>query len=206
MKLHCHIITLFILITLCIPLRADELSTTPDAVQAPQTTGSLWSGQTQSMFIAKPYGVGDLLTVIINQQSSSITSANHVTKKDFEASANPGTGWLDFIKGLGAKADRSTSGAGNAATSTTLVDRLTVAVTKVLPNGNLAIEGTRTIKLECDETLLTFLGEVNPNDIEPERIVMSEQVANQRMTAKGMGPIAEKQRPGFLSRVLSFLW
>ena len=173
----------------------------------PVMATSLWNDSAKNRYKdAKARAVGDLLTVIIVQQSSSATEAKHVTDKSLNVNGSGGSGWFSGFTGLGVKTDRSTNGNGAASSSTSLADQLTVRVTEVLPNGNLKIEGTRNIRLEKDEMTLIFSGLVRQDDIAPDNSVISTAVADQRLEAKGTGPIAEKQRPGILSRLLSLLW
>jgi flagellar L-ring protein FlgH len=77
---------------------------------------------------------------------------------------------------------------------------------EVLPNGILRIEGVRNVQLEKDVMTLVFSGTVRQEDIAPDNCVYSVQIADQRLEATGVGPIAEKQRPGLLTRLLSWLW
>lgn len=168
---------------------------------------SLWPLDGTALCVdTKACKVGDLLTVIIDQDSSSSTQAKHTTSKGMNVNANAGTGMLDSFLGFGSTTDRSTSGAGASVASTRFFDRLTVSVVEVLPNGNLKIEGKRTMKLEKDEMNLVFTGLVRPQDVQADNSVPSMYIADQRLEAAGLGPIAEKQRPGIISRLLSFLW
>ena len=168
---------------------------------------SLWSNQSQSLFTdARAHTVGDLLTIVIVESSSASTQAKHTTSKSMNAQANAGTGIFSGFTGLGAKASRSSDGEGTSQTSTQLTDRMTVTIKEVLPNGNLHIEGTRTIKLEKDTMTLTFSGNVRPQDIAPDNTISSVLVADQCLITKGGGPIAEKQRPRLLYNLLTLLW
>ncbi|MHB9024208.1 MAG: flagellar basal body L-ring protein FlgH [Armatimonadota bacterium] len=168
---------------------------------------SLWSENQSSRYVdTKARAVGDLLTVIVIEKTSTSTQATHQTKKDADAKLEEGTGWLKFITGLTAKAGRTTSGSGSSANTTRLTDQLTVTVKEILPSGNLRVEGLRAYKLEKDEMTLCFSGVVRPADIAPDNTIVSYLVADQRVMSLGKGPITEKQRPGLLSRILAFLW
>lgn len=173
----------------------------------PSWANSLWCDRTGNQFSDnKARAVGDLLTVVIVQESSATTQAQHATAKSQDANAGAGSGLLKKFPGFGVKADRTTTGSGTSAASTRLTDSITVRVTEVLCNGNLRIEGTRHVKLEKDEMTLVFSGIVRQEDIAPDNSVTSAQIADQCLASKGCGPIAEKQHPGLLSRILSVLW
>ena len=168
---------------------------------------SLWNDTSRSLYSdPKARVVGDLLTVIINTNSAVSSQAQHVTSKNMSVDASAGTGLLKFFPAMGAKAGRDTNGSGSLSASTQFLDQLTVVVKETLPNGNLRVEGQRTLTLEKDETIITFSGIVRPQDVAPDNTVLSSSIAEQHLTTKGHGPIAEKQRPGWLSRFLSWLW
>jgi flagellar L-ring protein precursor FlgH len=173
----------------------------------PAPTGSLWAAQSKSLFLdTTAHALGDLLTIIIEQDSSSATQAKHETSKSIGVKGDPGTGWLGGFKGMAVKTERGTNGSGASQAYTRLLDRLTVTVTEVLPNGNLRVAGSRCITLEKDTFTLTFSGVVRLEDICPDNTVSSINIADQCLIANGNGPIAEKQRPGWFSRLLSLLW
>lgn len=173
----------------------------------PAVADSLWTATARDRLAdARARAVGDLLTVYIVEESSALTQAQHTTGKGQDVSAGAGSGWFGRFPGFAVKSNRTTNGSGSAAASTRLDDRITVRVTEVLPNGVLRIEGVRHIKLENDEMELVFRGSVRQEDISPDNCVLSTQIADQRLESKGNGPIAEKQRPGLLSRLLAFIW
>ncbi|HEX2951302.1 MAG TPA: flagellar basal body L-ring protein FlgH, partial [Armatimonadota bacterium] len=143
---------------------------------------------------------------IVAHDSTATTTATHSTSKGTGVNASAGSGLFDVFPGFGVKADQSTSGKGTSTASTRIVDRITVTVMEVLPNGNLRIQGARTIKMEKDEMKLIFSGVVRPNDISYDNSVSSLLVADQRLEEQSSGPIASKRRPGILSRLLDYLW
>ena len=173
----------------------------------PAVADSLWTAAAKDRLAdTKARTVGDLLTVIIVEESRASTLAAHTTGKGQDVSAGAGGGWFSKFPGFAVKSNRTTNGTGSATASTRLDDRITVRVAEVLPNGILRIEGVRHIKLEKDEMQLVFSGSVRQEDISPDNCVESTQIADQRLESKGNGPIAEKQRPGLLSRLLAFIW
>lgn len=168
---------------------------------------SLWNDTSRSLYSdPKARVVGDLLTVYINTNATVSSQAQHVTSKNQSVSATAGTGLMRFFPAMGMKAGRDTNGSGSTSSSTQLLDQVTVIVKEVLPNGNLRVEGERTVKIEKDVSIVTFSGIVRPQDIAPDNTILSSAVAEQTLVTKGTGPIAEKQRPGWLNRFLSWLW
>jgi flagellar L-ring protein precursor FlgH len=79
-------------------------------------------------------------------------------------------------------------------------------VEKVLANGNLYINGKREIKVNNEMQYIHFSGIVRPEDISPENEVSSTYVASAKITYAGIGPVADKQRPGWAGRILDYVW
>jgi len=149
---------------------------------------------------------GDVVTIVVVQQSTTSHQAAHETGKQFSASGGPGGGILDFFPELSISTERSTAGAGKTSESTRLTDRITGVIVERTPEGNLRLEARRSVKLNRDKLTLVLSGLVRPDDISPDNTVSSTQLAELQVEWSGRGPIPEKQRPGLLSALLSLLW
>jgi flagellar L-ring protein precursor FlgH len=177
------------------------------AFALPAGADSLWTLGSGSLFADhKARQVGDVVTVIVVEQTVTQHKASNQVDKDTEASAQAGTGLLSFFPDLSLSAERSASGSGTSTSQTSLVDRLTARVVALMPNGLLQIEGTRRIQLHADRLEVRLKGLVRPRDIAADNTVFSTQVSDQEITWTGTGPVAEKQRPGLVTRILRFLW
>jgi flagellar L-ring protein precursor FlgH len=169
---------------------------------------SLWpEDQKTSMYQdQRARAVGDLLTVIIVQSTVASHEAQSDTKKDTSAKADKGIGLLKFFPDLGLSATRSTSGSGSTSSKTQLADRMTVKVTAVLGSGALQIEGVRSTVISAEKVEVRLTGVVRSQDISADNTILSSNIADQQLTFTGKGPIAEKQKPGLISRLLRFLF
>jgi len=79
--------------------------------------------------------------------------------------------------------------------------RLTVRVVDVLPHGTLVVAGRRTIVMDGEEKFLRLAGLVRPADVTASNTVLSEQVADARISFKGDGTISRATDPGLLDPV-----
>jgi flagellar L-ring protein FlgH len=173
----------------------------------PVSADSLWKANTESQFAdRKASKVGDILSIIVVETSTATHEVSRDSKKKVNGSASAGSGLLDFIRPFGASSERSASGSGNATQSTNLVDRITVQVVEVLPNGLLRIKGQRTVQLQPDKMSLILTGLVRGEDVTPDNTVASTKIAELTIVSNGKGPIADTQKPGILSRILRLLW
>jgi flagellar L-ring protein precursor FlgH len=165
----------------------------------------------------KPRRVGDVLTVVLEEETSASKAAKTGTdKKNSTDISNPtllgspvefGTpGFLPLAShngnGLGTslEAERSFSGSGNASQSNRLSGSVTVTVAQVLANGNLVIRGEKWLKLNQGEEYVQISGIVRPADIRPNNTVLSTQVADARIAYTGKGAINDANVMGWLAR------
>jgi flagellar L-ring protein precursor FlgH len=79
---------------------------------------------------------------------------------------------------------------------------MSAIVTQVLPNGNLVIEGKRLVRVNNEEQVMILSGVIRPRDVAADNSILSTLVADAKIFYSGEGVIADKQRPGWLSRGL----
>ena len=79
-------------------------------------------------------------------------------------------------------------------------------VRKVLPNGNLFVEGHRVILVNAEEQHFYISGVVRPIDIDQENSVKSSMVADAEIEFVGRGVLTDNQKQGWLSRFLGWIW
>jgi len=147
--------------------------------------------------------LGDLVTVIVSESSSSNRTAETNLKKESNNNFNlsnlfgrtPSKGQFDFIGNNEQKAN------GNITRQDGVTAQVPARVVKVLENGLLVVEGRRAIVVNDETQTLAFSGVVRPEDIGPDNTVQSTQIADAEVTVLGKGVLAEKQRPGILQRL-----
>lgn len=108
--------------------------------------------------------------------------------------------------GLSGSADTTFRGAGSTARTERLTATVPCVVKKVLPNGNLYIEGHRVVLVNNEEQHFYLSGVVRPIDIDQENSVKSSVVAEAEVEFTGRGVITDNQRQGVLSQFFSWIW
>lgn len=144
--------------------------------------------------------IGDIMTVLINiNDSAKVDNSTTRSRTSTNSAAIPS---LPFGLGRGGKLVDTTSGIDNKGAGK--VDRseaisLTVAaiVTKVLPNGNLIIQGRQQVRVNNELRDLTVAGIVRPEDISATNTVKHTQIAEARVSYGGKGQITDLQQPGY---------
>lgn len=186
--------------------------------------GSLWSEMSEvSLFQdMKARKVGDTVTVRIVEDPEAQLNANTNTsrsssleasklkflgymkalaEKNSRLAQNPGTDDL-MLASLGMKHD----GKGSTDRDGHVKAYVSAVVEKVLFNGNLYISGQREVRVNNETQYITLSGVVRPKDITSSNEVSSSFIADARITYSGNGPVADKQRVGWLGRVLDYVW
>jgi len=196
-------------------------------------TGATQSGSFL-FFDEKAATVGDLVTVVIVEATEAQGDAR--TETDARRLANVGmssdVGFQKLVtspvQGLlrvfgfddeGTKVDQGdqlnvvnsqmqSEFTGEALTSRrgTFTGVITCRVVGVLPNGILHIRGRRSVVVNHEAQYISLEGLVRREDLTIENSVLSNSVAEMRLSYDGMGVLDDKQRPGFMSRFLDWAY
>jgi len=177
-------------------------------------TIKVWSGdfgQGASLFSdIKAHKVGDILTVMIYENSNAATQNETKTEKsgDFSTSGGPGHGTLRFIPFFSASGQHENNydGKGENLRSQVLRSKISVTVVGIKENGDLIIKGTRTIGISKDKETITLTGVVRQKDIKPDNSIESYLVADAEISYTGKGTANDAARPGIVMRFLNWLF
>lgn len=168
-------------------------------------------GQSQSLFTdIKANKIGDILTVLIYENSIATTKAETKTEKTDEnsVSGGPGIGKLDFIPLFGADSENKSSfnGSGENLRNQNLRAKISVTVVDIRENGDLIIKGSRAIGISKDKETMTLTGVVRQRDISADNTVDSYKIAEAEIIYTGKGAANTASRPGILSRFINWLF
>jgi flagellar L-ring protein precursor FlgH len=176
---------------------------------APRTDGAIYqAGQEMALFAdLKARRVGDVLTIVLNENTNASKSATTTTSK---ASATADTGPALFGKSITTKGvpildttlsgSNTFAGSGAATQGNSLVGSLTVTVTNVESNGNLVVEGDKSLKLNQGDEFIHISGVIRPADIATNNTVTSDKLADAHISYSGKGVINSANEMGWLTR------
>lgn len=83
---------------------------------------------------------------------------------------------------------------------------VTAMVTDRLESGSLVIEGRKNVKINAENQTVVVRGVIDPRDLDKERVIDSDLVADAEIEYIGEGQLSKKSKPGFFSRVLDVLF
>ena len=84
--------------------------------------------------------------------------------------------------------------------------RISARVDSVLANGNLAITGNRTIIINGEEQVISLSGIVRPSDIQADNSVYSYNISDAHIAFAGNGIVSSAQGPGWITKLLHWLF
>jgi len=190
------------------PMYAPKYPNVPAPERA--TPGSLFAnGSYTSLFDdAVARRVGDVLTVMLNESTSSTKSANTSIAKDSKATLAEPSILGRLVQGRGntggdlvnIDGSNNFSGSADSDQKNSLQGSISVTIAEVLPNGSFIVKGEKWMKLNQGDEYLRISGMVRPVDINASNEVDSTRLANARITYGGKGTIADSNKPGWLSR------
>jgi flagellar L-ring protein FlgH len=186
----------------------------------PSTEGSLWqeNGTVMGELFVNPKArrVGDIVTIKITESAKASNNATTNTKRDssvsvgidkflgLENNVTPTQGLNPFGR-IAGSANNQFKGEGGTSRSGDLDAYITTRVIGVLPNGNLAISGSRQIVVNNESQLIVVTGVIRSRDISSENVVLSTYISDARIAYSGSGIVNDSQRKGWLANILDIV-
>ncbi len=177
-------------------------------------SGSLLEREGYRSLVAdqRAYRPGDNLTVLITESATASTTASTTTNKDgttsgslFANSNTTGTNPYTRTFAPSLELTEDFKGGGKIERAGKLLARITVVVQSVEANGNLRVKGDQEIFVNEEKQRISVEGGVRPQDILTDNTVLSTRLSEAKIELTGQGLLAEKQKPGILTRFLSWL-
>lgn len=199
-------ILLMVGIALCTVASVRGQQLPPDA----ENPGSLFPKNFRNPFMDRTAKMeGDIVTILISESSLASFAASTNTSKKDQNSVNKILGPALFgklIPDLGTGASGSSSGQGTTNQTSRLSAKMAAIVRKVLPNGNLVIEGVRQVRVNKDTQTYLLTGIIRADDVQSNNTVLSENIAEAEIKLDGKGQISDRTRRGLITRIIDWLF
>jgi len=169
--------------------------------------------------------VGDIVMVTVTETSAGKHKADTTASKDnsntYGIIAQPGGIYKDASRvvpgalglgALGAGAAVNTSSVsshkatGETKQESTLTATVATRVIRMLPGRVMQVEGARQIRINAETQILVVRGLVRQRDIDSKNTVPSTALADAKIEVYGQGMLSDKQRGGWLSRMIDNVW
>lgn len=156
---------------------------------------------------SKAREVGDLLTIVLVENTRAKTNAKTAVTKDAGVGLAAPTIFGQGVTYNGKpllqaeiEGSRSFGGAGDSAQSNQLDGSITVSVVEQLGNGNLRVAGEKRVRLNQGDELVQVQGIVRTADIGPDNRINSDRVGEAQIVYGGRGTLARSNAMGWLGR------
>jgi flagellar L-ring protein precursor FlgH len=203
------------------------------AVLRENNPGSLFNETEADQFFAdgRARRVGDLVVVKIMEQTAAKTkadtTANKNTTNQYGIGAFFGQGSVPMVPivnanlpgvksartdptrnilALDTRSGSTLSGTGETKRENNVRTSMAARVIRVLPGGLLQIEGARETRVNEETEYMVLTGVVRSKDVAADNSVMSTQVADLSINYYGKGVLADKQKPGWFTRLMDNIW
>ncbi|MCF7707921.1 MAG: flagellar basal body L-ring protein FlgH [Verrucomicrobia bacterium] len=174
---------------------------------------SLWKDDTsRSMFAdRRAHAVGDILTIIVQENSTTSKDANTKTSKQ----SGVDIGISKFLYGpeasglltkegqypaLKFNTSSQFDGSGQVGTSEKIIAKIAVRVVDKLPNDTLLIEGSRRTSFAGEKQDVVLRGFVRTDDISSNNTVYSYNIADVEIQFYSRGTATDGQKKGWFTR------
>lgn len=169
---------------------------------------------------AKTYQIHDLVTIVIDENTSQASNQLLDTQKDYNLSGQltqfPSlkylldgqleTGDRNPVANVGTSNTDKFKGQGKYSRTDTFVAKVTAQVIDVKPNGMLVLEARKTIKTNKEEQVLVLSGTCRREDVTNLNTVLSSQLAELTLISQNEGHVKDASDKGWISRVLSTIF
>lgn len=155
--------------------------------------------------------IGDLISIIMSENISVNDNLNYTSSK----TSNTVDSFTSFIKdwiGWNAKntngygGSNSVESAAQGTRAFSYGDTIAVQVVQQMPNGNLSVQGKKTLVNGNERMDLIITGLVDPRWIDQNGRVYSYNVANLQFALSGRGTISRSQNEGIFNRFIKYLF
>jgi flagellar L-ring protein FlgH len=133
--------------------------------------------------------IGDILTVLLVEQTSGTKSADNNLSQSADISLGVptigGTAYPEVSAGM--NSNSNVTGESGSSQSNSLNGSVAVTVVDVLPGGNLLVQGEKWIQINQGREFIRLHGIIRQRDVAPNNTVLSTQVADARIEYSSSG-------------------
>jgi len=182
-------------------------------------TNSLWQPGSTSFFRdSRAWKVGDIIKVVVEIKDNA--SLNNSTQQNRSGSDSLGLPKLfgkekavqanlstvaDLNNLVSTKSNRANSGSGTISRKEDIKTEIAAVVTKVLPNGNLVVQGHQEVRVNYELREVKVAGIIRPKDIASDNSIKTNQMAEARISYGGRGVVSDVQQPRVGSQVIDII-
>ena len=153
-------------------------------------------------------GVGDLVSIVLEEAPNLSDVGTYTASKSNSLAENfskaINTIFKTKLKGAldGTHGNLDVAGSTQMQRTLGIKDRIVAQVVQVLPNGNLLVQGKKSLVNQNERVDLVVSGIVDPKWINQSGEINSSKVANLQFAMNGVGTVSRGQNEGILNRAI----
>jgi flagellar L-ring protein FlgH len=160
----------------------------------------------------------DLVTIVVNEQSSSVTNGTNNLQKtaDFDAAIPTYVQWEPLENQLIEQTpttplelkmtgQRDLKGTADVERSDIVTARITATVVDVKPNGTVVLQASESIKQDDEEQTMVLTGTCRVDDVTADNTVISTQLYDLHLIKTTKGQARDTNKRGLFPRFLDWL-
>ncbi len=157
----------------------------------------------------KAYQVGDVITVLVVETSSASNDSRTATSRRSDvsmgASGNlPGDKSTDLGFSIGT--GNQFRGEGAVSSRGSVRAQIAARVETVLPNGDMHINGSRTIMVNDQKQVIRIAGVIRHEDIQSDNTIFSSSISDATIAFEDSGSVHKTRKPGIFTRIFHWLF
>lgn len=157
--------------------------------------------------------VGDLITILIDEQVTSSDELSFATNKESSTTDNFSTLLNKILPGKPINGELDSYGGSNEISNAAKVSRkmsiqntITAQVMQVLPNGTFVVQGKKTAINSGETVNIIISGIVDPRFVNKLGQINSSKIANFQMAISGKGAVSRSNQDGPVNKFIRYLF
>lgn len=204
-KLLTSIVAIITIMTICSNAKAESLFTLSAAQQSSMyAPKSLFAG-------VRAVGIGDVVSIVVDEKLNNTDTMSYNSSK----SSNTVDNFTSLIKSwlkINVESPNNYGGKNTVENSAAAIRNLsmgntiTAQVVQLLSNGNLLVQGKKSLVNNNERVDLIVTGVVDPRWINASGEISSTKVSNLQFALSSRGSISRGQNEGIINRVIKYLF
>ena len=177
------------------------------------STSQNYNATPKSLFAGvRAMGIVDLISIKIEESLTTTDTMAYNSDKSSNTVDNFTTyikNWLPFYKLDPANnfgGQNTVENSANTSRNLAFGDTISTQVVQMLSNGNMMIQGKKTLVNNNERVDLIVTGVVDPRWIDQNGQISSTKVANLQFALSGRGSLSRGQNEGVINRVIKYLF
>ena len=209
-KLLGSILLITAIIGLYTPVKAESLFVLNASQSYQASSKSLFSG-------VRALTIGDMVSIVIDETISNTDTMTYSSAKSTNTSDNNSkflrkilTKWLKVVDDrqgpISFGGSNTIENSANASRIVHFGDTISAQVVQLLSNGNLVVQGKKTLVNANERMDVIVTGIVDPRWINANGEISSKRVGNLQFAMSGRGSVSRGQNEGIMNRIIKALF